>query len=180
MKIKRLLVGPLSSNCYLVFSEKELLIIDPGAEAEKILGEVGKIGIQPKYIIATHYHHDHVSALEEIRRKTGAKSLIHQQEKDFINFEIDRFLQGGDKIGVGDNILEIIHTPGHTQWGICLIGEESAFVGDTLFENGFGRTDFPGGSMKDLEKSLKRLSELLKPGITVYPGHGEPFNINNK
>ena len=177
MQIKRLIVGELETNCYLLISENELGIIDPGGEAEKILKEIKKTKAEPKYIINTHCHLDHVLANEKIKKETGAKVLIHETEKDFLKFKVDRFLKEGDKIKIGDSVLKVLCTPGHTKGSICLLGQDFIFSGDTLFEKGYGRTDLPGGSQKDLEESLKRLSKLLKPGIVVYPGHGEIFKI---
>ena len=176
MNIKFLVVGPLLTNCYLLFSKEEFLIIDPGGDAWKILDEIKKTKAVLKCIVNTHGHPDHILANEKIKEETGAKILIHQAEKDFIDFAADNFLNDGDEIKVGDSILKVLHTPGHTKGSICLIGDSFAFSGDTLFEDGYGRTDLPGGSSKDLEKSVKKLSKILKPGTLVYPGHGEIFN----
>jgi len=199
MEIKHLIVGELETNCYLVISENELGIIDPGGEPEKILKEIKNIKAEPsrelglvsperilskffywavpEYIINTHCHFDHISANEKIKKETGAKILIHRAEKDFINFKADGFLEEGDEIKIGDSILKVLHTPGHTKGSICLIGNNFIFTGDTLFKEGYGRTDLPEGSQKNLEESLEKLSKLLRPGITVYPGHGEIFKI---
>jgi len=116
-------------------------------------------------------------ANEKIKKATGAKILIHEAEKDFINFEADGFLEDGDEIKIGDSVLKVLHTPGHTKGSICLLGKNFVFTGDTLFKDGCGRTDLPGSSQKDMENSLEKLSKLLKPGTTVYPGHGEIFKI---
>ena len=175
MEIKHLIVGELETNCYLLISENELGIIDPGGEANKILKEIREIKAELKYIINTHCHPDHILANEKIKKATGAKILIHETEKDFINFEVDRFLEDGDEIKIGDSVLKVLHTPGHTQGSICLLGENFVFTGDTLFKDGYGRTDLPGGSQKDMEESLEKLSKLLKPGVIIYPGHGEIF-----
>jgi len=175
MEIKLLKVGSLQTNCYLLISGNELGIIDPGDEADKILEEVRKMEAKPKYIIDTHYHYDHILANQEIKKETGAKILIHEKEKDFIDFEPDKFLKEGDKIKIGESILEVIHTPGHTKGSICLLGKSFILTGDTLFKVGYGRTDLAGGSQQDMEKSLERLSKLIKPGMMVYPGHEEPF-----
>jgi len=175
--IKQIIVGEIETNCYLFISNNELVIIDPGDEAEKILKEIKKIKAKPKYIINTHYHFDHVLANKKIKEETGVQILIHEDEKNFIDFDVDRFLKEGSKINIGDSILRVIHTPGHTEGGICLLGEDLIFTGDTLFKDGYGRTDLSGGSQKDLIESLKMLSELLKPGMMVYPGHGEIFKI---
>ncbi len=177
MEIEHLIVGMFETNCYLLISNNELGIIDPGDEAEKILEEIKKTKAKPKYIINTHCHSDHISANEKIKKETGAQILIHEAEKDFINFDADEFLKEGSEIKIGENVLKVLHVPGHTKGSICLAGEKFIFTGDTLFKDGYGRTDLPGGSKKDLEESLKRLSKLLKPGMRVYPGHGEIFKI---
>jgi len=160
MEIKRLIVGDLETNCYLLISENKLIIIDPGGSVEKILKEIKKTKAIPKYIINTHCHPDHISANNKIKEETGAEILT---------------LKGKEEIKIGKSVLKVIHTPGHTKDSICLLGENFIFTGDTLFKNGYGRTDLPGGSQKELEESLKKLSKLLKPGSMVYPGHGEIF-----
>lgn len=179
MKIKRIKVGPLKTNCYLIISNKEMAIIDPGDELEKILKEIQKTKAKVKYIILTHYHFDHTLAAEKLKEKTGAKILIHKGEKNFINFLVNQYLKDSDKIKIDQESLKIIHTPGHTKGSICLLGENLIFTGDTIFENGYGRTDLPGGSKKDLKNSLKKLKKLLGKETTVYPGHGEMFKIKN-
>lgn len=177
MEIKILVVGPLLTNCYLLTLDDELLIIDPGGEPEKILEEIKNQKAKLKYIINTHGHPDHTFGNERIRKETTAPILIHEAEKDFIKFKADNFLKQGDKIKIGNIFLKVLHTPGHTRGSICLLGENFIFTGDTLFKEGFGRTDLPGGSQKDLEKSLEKLKEILKPGMVVYPGHGEIFKV---
>lgn len=177
MEIKRLLLGALETNCYLLISEKEMIVIDPGSEPERILDEIKKTEAKLEYIINTHYHLDHTGANARIKEETGAKILIHKAEKDFISFQPDGFLRDGDKIKMGDTVLEVIHTPGHTLGSICILGKDFILTGDTIFKHGYGRTDIEGGSWRDLDNSLKKLKELLKPGTKVYPGHGELFRI---
>ncbi len=180
MEIKRLIVGDLETNCYLLISENKLIIIDPGGGVEKILKEIKEIKAKPKYIINTHCHPDHISANEGVKKETGAEILN---------------LKDKSEIKIGKDILKVIHTPGHTKDSICLLGKNFIFTGDTLFKNGYGRTDLPGGSQKELEESLEKLSKLLKLGsmnlcfisrlaplrgarrMTVYPGHGEIFQF---
>lgn len=84
-------------------------------------------------------------------------------------------MEEGDEIKVGNEILRVINTPGHTPGSICLLGEKVIFTGDTLFKDGYGRTDFLGGSSDDMDKSLERLKNIIKPEITIFPGHGESF-----
>lgn len=179
MTIKTLIVGPLLTNCYLVSSADEILIIDPGGSKEEILQEAAKIKGKIKYIINTHGHPDHVFANQEIKKETGAEIMIHEAEKDFIDFKADKFLKEGDEIKIGDSVLKILHTPGHSRGSICLLGQDFIFAGDTLFKDGYGRTDLPGGCWQELEKSLEKLKKMLKPGTTVYPGHGEVFKIGS-
>lgn len=173
MEIKILVVGPLLTNCYLLFSQSEAVVIDPGAGVTKILKEIKDKNL--KYIILTHYHWDHVLAAPKLREKTGAEILIHQAEKEFIKFQPDQFLEGGEEIKIGNEYLKIIHTPGHTRGSICILGENFIFTGDTIFEDGFGRTDLPGGSKEDLENSLEKLEKIIKRGMKIYPGHGNFF-----
>ena len=161
MEIKRIIVGELLTNCYLLFSGEELLIVDPGGEPKKILEEIKKIKAVPKYIVNTHNHLDHTLSNEEVKKETGAEILENLIE--------------GENIKIGDIVLRVIQTPGHTKESICLVGEDFIFTGDTLFKDGYGRTDFPGGSEKEMEESLERLSEIIKPGTAVYPGHGDFF-----
>lgn len=177
MEIKQIIIGELATNCYLLVSENELAIIDPGGEGEKILKELRKLGAKAKYIINTHEHIDHTLANEEISKATGSEILIHEREKNFVNFKSNRFLKDGDEIKIGDCLLRVIPTPGHTRGSICLLGKNFIFTGDTLFKDGYGRTDLPGGSEAKLKESLEKLAKLLKPGFIVYPGHGSVFKI---
>jgi glyoxylase-like metal-dependent hydrolase (beta-lactamase superfamily II) len=186
MEIKHLIVGPLLTNCYLLISKGEAAVIDPGGGAKAILKEIEESKAKLKYIILTHGHWDHTLSVLKIREKTGAKILIHEAEKEFVKFaaigeprpegrEVDEFLKEDSEIKIGDLVLKVIHTPGHTKGSICLTGENEIFTGDTIFKDGYGRTDLKGGSQKDLENSLEKLKKFLKPGMKVYPGHGETF-----
>ncbi len=177
MQIKRLIVGELEANCYLLVSENELAVIDPGDEAERILREIKQFKAGLKQIIITHCHPDHILAVPEIKRQTNAKILIHEEERQFSNCQADEFLKEKDKINIGTVSLKVIHTPGHTPGSICLLGDNFIFTGDTLFENAYGRTDLPGGSDKQMQNSLKKISALLKLNTIIYPGHGKPFKI---
>ena len=159
MRIKHLIVGPLLTNCYILISEGEALVIDPGGGLKRILEEIGEAKL--KYIVLTHCHWDHLLAAPKLKKATGAKILTNLKE--------------GDKIKVGDNVLKVVHTPGHTKESICLLGENFIFTGDTLFEDAHGRTDLPGGSQKEMENSLEKLKKILKPGTKIFPGHGPIF-----
>jgi glyoxylase-like metal-dependent hydrolase (beta-lactamase superfamily II) len=160
-------------DCYILISNKEAVVIDPGAGLKKILKEIE--GKKLKYIILTHYHWDHILGALKLKEKTGAKILIHKGEKDFIKFQPDQLLDGGEEIRIGNEYLKIIHTPGHTKGSISILGKDFIFTGDTIFEDGYGRTDLPGGSKKDLKESLEKLEKVIKKGTKIYPGHGPTF-----
>lgn len=177
MDIEKLVIGEYGANCYLLKSDGEFAIIDPGENAELILERIGELGINPKYIINTHYHFDHAFANEEVKEKTGAELLIHEAEDGYIDFQPDKFLKEGDEIEIGDEILKVIHTPGHTKGSVCLVGEGIMFTGDTLFKDGFGRTDYPGGDEAELAASLEKVVGVLRPNMMIYPGHGEEFEL---
>ena len=175
MRIKRIIVGEFEANCYLVESAGELIIIDPGDEAEKIAAEIIRFKATLRSIILTHHHFDHIGAVRDIAGQFKIPIFIHEKEKKHINFPEIHYLEEGDEVRVGDEILQVINTSGHTSGSICLLGEKVIFTGDTLFKDGYGRTDFPGGSPDDMDKSLERLKKLIKPGIMIFPGHGESF-----
>jgi glyoxylase-like metal-dependent hydrolase (beta-lactamase superfamily II) len=177
MEIKRFIVGPLLTNCYLLISKDEAAVIDPGGGAKAILKEIEESKAKLKYIILTHGHWDHTLSVLKIKEKNGAKILLHESEKEFVKFKVDEFLKEDSEIKIGGSVLKVIHTPGHTKGSISLLGKDFIFTGDTIFKDGYGRTDLKGGSQKDLENSLEKLKKFLKPGMKVYPGHGETFEI---
>ena len=184
MNVKPFNVGYLSTNCYVVSCEetKEAVIIDPGienvTEANLILEFIKRNGLNVKYIINTHGHPDHISGNSYMKKATGASILIHENHKGKAN--PDRKLREGDFIEVGNFKLVVIHTPGHTKSGICLIGDNAVFTGDTLFAGSVGRTDFPGGSYKQLINSIKTKLLPLPDTFIVYPGHEAFSTIENE
>jgi len=194
MIIKSLVVGPLESNCYIIADEntREALVIDPGDESDRILGLIHENSLAVKYVVCTHAHFDHVGAVPEIKKETGAKVIIHRYERDIYEhskefaalwgYELDHlpdpdmFVSEGDIIKIGNLKFEILHTPGHSPGGICLYGEGILVTGDTLFAGSVGRTDLYGGDEKELRKSFKRLIGLPQE-IKVLPGHGPQSTI---
>jgi len=175
MRIKRIIVGEFEANCYLVESAGELIIIDPGNEAEKIMAEIIHFKASPRSVILTHHHIDHIGAVQDIAGRLKIPIFIHKKERKYIDFPEINYLEEGDEVRVGNEILRVINTPGHTSGSLCLLGEKVIFTGDTLFKEGYGRTDFSGGSPANMDKSLERLKKLIKPGMAVFPGHGESF-----
>lgn len=191
MFLKSLQVGMLSSNCYILGDEKnkKAVIIDPGGNAEDILSIVEKEGFTVELILLTHGHMDHMAGLEEVRAATGAKVAIHEddapmllssaqnlseymmgQKSSLAPAEIE--LKDAEKLSVGDLILEIIHTPGHTPGSISIKVDNIIFTGDTLFAGSIGRSDFPGGSFEQLMASIKTKLLIQNDDVVIYPGHG--------
>lgn len=198
LKVEILVVGPLFSNCYIVWDEKtkEGAVIDPGDDAISILKTVEKFDINIKYILATHGHFDHVGAVAPLRREIKAEFLAHKGDFFFIedgenaarrwdiNIEQppkpDRFIDDGDKIKIGNFHLEVIHTPGHSPGGISFLYDRMLFGGDTLFQGSIGRTDFRKGSYEEISESIKTRLYTLPDDTIVYTGHGPITTIGDE
>jgi glyoxylase-like metal-dependent hydrolase (beta-lactamase superfamily II) len=190
VKIKTFVVGILSANCYLVHCRetKDAIIIDPGfdspSEAERIFSNINEEKLNVKFIVNTHGHSDHVGGNAILKKKFNVPVCIHANDAEIINsgggLSIGNILlKEGDVLRFGDAILRVIHTPGHTPGSICLLGGEVVFTGDTLFAGGIGRTDFAGGSDRDMEESLKKLVRL-PANLVVFPGHGPASTIGEE
>lgn len=195
MLFKAFTVGQMGVNCYLLGCEetKEAIVIDPGGDAQLIIEELEQNDLKLKAIINTHGHIDHIGANEELKSATQAQLLIHEQDalmledpkknlSVFIGGAVsqkpaDRILKDGDNIEIGTIILEVMHTPGHTLGGICLKLDNLLFSGDTLFAEGIGRSDFPGGCHETLLSSIKTKIMMLPNETKVYPGHGPDTTI---
>jgi glyoxylase-like metal-dependent hydrolase (beta-lactamase superfamily II) len=196
MICEKIIVGPYASNCYVVGCEdtKEGMIIDPGAEADRIMKTVNKLGLKIKLIVLTHRHPDHVGAARKVQEATGAKVAAHTEAARYLphspsylfeaDFEgspyPDRLLEEGDSIDIGKLHFNVIHTPGHTPCGISLEGEGVVFTGDTLFNYGIGRYDLADGSYEDLMNSLHNKIMKLAETTKVYPGHGPDSTISTE
>ncbi|MCK4902568.1 MAG: MBL fold metallo-hydrolase [Thermoplasmatales archaeon] len=197
-QVEPLIVGPLMSNCYIVWDEKtkQGVIIDPGDDPQDIMSRVKDLGITIKYILATHGHFDHVGGAASLRQNLNAEFLAHEKDFFFIedgknaanrwNVDIDqpprpdRFIKDGDKIKFGDFELEVLHTPGHSPGGVSFLYDRMLFGGDTLFQGSIGRTDFRQGSFEDLSNSIKKRLYTLPDDTIVYTGHGPVTTIGDE
>jgi hydroxyacylglutathione hydrolase len=190
MIVEMLEVGPFAENAYIVGCEetKEAVVIDPGAEPERIIAAIDKLKLNVTRIINTHAHIDHIGAVEAIRKAKGAKFLLHETEGPFVEGydqqcrffgvrfgdkpEIDGFLNEGDTVAVGNLKAEVLLTPGHSPGGLCFNFGECVFAGDTLFLGSIGRTDLPGGDYNTLISNIKNKLLTLPQHTKVYCGHG--------
>ena len=185
-------IDNIITNCYIIEDEntKELMVVDPGGEAQKIIELVDILGGKLIYIYLTHCHGDHIGAVKELKEQKGGKILIHTDDyeglrnsdinltsfmsKNEINVEADARVNDEDILHIGKLEFKVIHTPGHTKGGSSLYCEKEGmlFSGDTLFKGMWGRTDLPTSSFEDIMKSIKEKLLVLPDDTIVYPGHG--------
>ncbi|MEK7366613.1 MAG: MBL fold metallo-hydrolase [candidate division NC10 bacterium] len=198
MKVHAFTVGPLQSNSYLLADEvtREAALFDPGMESEPVADVLARERLTVTAIINTHGHFDHVFGNAYFKAKTGAPLLMHRADLDLVKrleeqslyfgFRAtpspppDRFLEEGDEVRVGGIRLRVLHTPGHSPGGICLVTDGTAFVGDTLFAGSIGRTDLPGGSAETLLTSIREKLLTLPDDTVIYPGHGPATTIGHE
>jgi glyoxylase-like metal-dependent hydrolase (beta-lactamase superfamily II) len=198
VKVHAFTVGPLESNSYLVVDEaaREAALLDPGMESEPVADVLAREHLTVTSIINTHGHFDHVFGNAYFKAKTGAPLLMHRADLDLVKrleeqslyfgFRAtpspspDRFLEEGDEVRVGGIRLRVLHTPGHSPGGICLVTDGAAFVGDTLFAGSIGRTDLPGGSAEELLTSIREKLLALPDETVLYPGHGPATTIGHE
>jgi len=187
----------MHQNVYIYFdaASKEGIIVDAGGDATRIIDCIEENGIKVMAILLTHGHFDHIGAVDEVRKHTGAIVYSHELEKNLvadsnlnlskslkkrdITVDVDETFRDGDVYSLGDTLLKVIHTPGHTPGCVCYYDEKNSklFTGDTLFKEGIGRSDFPGGNINKLISSVKGKIFNLPEGIEVFPGHGEATTI---
>ena len=198
MKYETIVVGPLETNCYVVYCEEtlECAIVDPGADPGKIIRFIAETGLTPSVIINTHGHVDHVGANRDMKEKYDVPLLIHEADSAILNHsfqsqlsfllgakkspDADAFFVEGQVIEVGHSGLEVIHTPGHSPGSVSLLADGFLLSGDTLFCGGVGRTDLSGGSWSELEKSIREKILILPDGLPVLPGHGPSTTVGQE
>lgn len=192
MNIKQLPSGPIDTNCYILWNDqREALVIDPGYDAPTIIRFIEDNNLTVVAYPTTHGHFDHIGALNEVYAKFPAPIGLHPQDIDwcfthemnqYLPYyplpkhpeKIERLWEEGQTWTDAGFEYKIIHTPGHTRGGVCFLFESEGVLvtGDTLFKNSVGRTDLPGGDVRDMTASLKRL-KTLADNLQILPGHGE-------
>lgn len=192
MVIRTVIVGFLETNCYLLSGADsgDALVVDPGGDAEKILKAIAQKNLNVKAILLTHGHYDHTDAIKAVKEKHDVPILLHEQEADFMRIgAADRarygegsakkyaLLKDGDVIELAGFPLKVLFTPGHTPGGVCYLSGSTCVTGDTLFQDGVGRSDFPGGDEATLQKSIREKLMTLPDDTRIFPGHGPASTI---
>lgn len=191
MKVKLMQVGELGTNCYILMDEEanKLAVIDPGDEPELIQEVLEETGAEVEYILLTHGHYDHTTAVPALHRVyPAARVYIHEADANGVGNtlfplagQVDdlNFYGEGDTLTLGSLTIQVMHTPGHSPGSVTLKVGDALFTGDTLFCGSMGRTDFRGGSEEQIMASLKRLGQL-EGNFHVLPGHMQTSNLNQE
>lgn len=194
MELKRIPVGMYQANCYILMdkSSNEGIVVDPGDEADLILQEINKMNCKVKYILLTHGHVDHVSAVKELRDFLNVPVCINEKDEESILKSMELFgtpqtcgaadikIKEGDTFKIGEREIKCIETSGHSLGGMCFLIENIIFIGDTLFEGSIGRTDFYGGNFEELINNIKEKILTLSEDTLALPGHGMETTVGKE
>lgn len=197
--IEGLVTGAAQENCYLIYNEDNLLIVDPGSEGDRIASEIKRTGRKPVAILLTHTHYDHIGAVEELRNLYGVPVYVSALEQEWLGNPIynlsglgshrnmpDLIVQSAEyefeirKYEIGGMSFEVVPTPGHSIGSVSFIFDDFVVVGDALFRGSIGRTDLYTGDLQQLLYSIKTYLFTLPRELPAYPGHGEATTIGHE
>lgn len=189
-------VGPIETNCYFVWDRdtRKSAIIDPGGDKDSIVHAVSSLNLHVDWVLLTHGHWDHCFYAGPLVCEYGARFGMHALDlvqmsqsldiaemfhdlSEFISLAPTDLLNDGDVISLGDSEIRVVHTPGHSQGGLCFVTDAGIFCGDTIFAGAVGRTDFPGGSHEQLIDSIRTHLLTLDDATPLYPGHGPATTV---
>ena len=195
MIIKTFIEPPIDNNNYLIIDEetKDAALIDCSSIDDRIDDELKKQGANLKYILLTHGHFDHVAGIRPNRFKTNPQIVMNKEDLDWLNKtnqylpmfgmpeitipQIDIFVEDNDTIELGTISIKVLHTPGHTQGGVCYLAENKLFSGDTIFREAVGRCDLEGGNFDQIVESIENKIFTLPTDTIIYPGHGNATTV---
>lgn len=195
MIIKTFIEPPIDNNNYLIIDEetKNAALIDCSSIDDRINDELEKQGANLKYILLTHGHFDHVAGIRPNRFKTNPQIVMNKEDLDWLNKtnqylpmfgmpeitipQIDIFVEDNDTIELGTISIKVLHTPGHTQGGVCYLAENKLFSGDTIFREAVGRCDLEGGNFDQIVESIENKIFTLPTDTIIYPGHGNTTTV---
>jgi glyoxylase-like metal-dependent hydrolase (beta-lactamase superfamily II) len=198
MNIERLVTGPVSVNTYVLWTREDgdCIVIDPGGYTPALAAFLKQHRLRPAYILLTHGHFDHIGGVYRLKELFGATVMIHADDAVMLTSAkenlsglagvsivmppADQTLTDGAVVEADGVRLTVMHTPGHSPGGVCLVGEGVVFSGDTLFWESVGRTDFPSSRPEALTKSLQEKVMALPDDTVVYPGHGPETTIGHE
>jgi hydroxyacylglutathione hydrolase len=188
LDVRMLSVGPIQENAYIVSvaGSSRAVIVDPGDEAERLLATAREFGVEIEAILVTHCHFDHIGAVAEVARATGAPVYCPEIERPvladipswtppgfgpFESYEADHTVAGGERLSLAGLDIEVLFTPGHSPGHVTYAIEGALLSGDVLFQGSVGRVDLPGGDWNLLERSIGSLLKAFPAETVVYPGH---------
>lgn len=191
ISVRIMVLGMVQTNCYLVINDatKEVVVVDPGDESERLEAYFEKEGLKPVAILLTHGHFDHIMGAQGLKETYGVKIYVSERDDTLMQdpqmngcYMIGRrvavtgdvHVKEGDQLVLADMMFEVTETPGHTWGGVCFYMPQTGylFCGDTLFAGSVGRTDLPTGDMHTLMQSIKKLADTYADETIVLPGHG--------
>ncbi|MDR1773941.1 MAG: MBL fold metallo-hydrolase [Clostridioides sp.] len=197
MNIIKLIDSYCGVNTYILYpdNKKECIVVDPGGSLEELKQTIEENALDPKYIVLTHGHGDHIGYADEVRDYYKIPIIVNEDERNMLldssknlsktmkcgikEFDGDIFVKNGDTFEFGGEVLEFIHTPGHTKGGMCIKIGDDMLTGDTLFTGSIGRTDLPDGNFEEMKQSLRVLYKM-DDNIKIYPGHGPASTIGQE